>query len=99
MCVLTFRNNKTISTDGIQGNFLYQLRDVITWALFLLFNQSLQSSIFFSSLKLSKITPFLKSGNPLNIPNYRPISNLIHIAKLFEFIVLNSIYVHISIIY
>lgn len=37
------------------------------------------------------ITPILKSGNPSIISNYRPISILSHISKLFESLVLKGI--------
>ncbi|KAL4131796.1 hypothetical protein QTP88_009052 [Uroleucon formosanum] len=41
--------------------------------------------------KISRITPILKSGDPTLVTNYRPISNLPFIGKLFELIVLKQI--------
>jgi hypothetical protein len=37
------------------------------------------------------ITPILKSGNATDVANYRPMSILSHLSKLFENIVLNCI--------
>ena len=40
---------------------------------------------------ISKITPLLKKGNPSNVENYRPISNLCSCSKIFERLILQRI--------
>jgi hypothetical protein len=87
----SLRNLKSVGPDGIQGHFLFKLSDVLAWPLTLVFQKSLQTGVFPSALKLSSITPILKSGNPSNVTNYRPISILPHLSKVFETLVLNSI--------
>ena len=47
-------------------------------------NQSFRSGKFPDRLKLAEITPILKKGDPLDIGNYRLISILPTISKLFE---------------
>jgi len=47
--------------------------------------------IFPSMLKISLVTPVFKSGDKSDVVNFRPISILSHIAKLFEHLVLKSI--------
>ena len=37
---------------------------------------------------ISKTTPILKKGSPQNIENYRPISNLCSVTKIFEKLIL-----------
>jgi hypothetical protein len=91
-CALTrFRNNKSIGPDGIPADFLYNLRDVLSFPLHLLFQKSLIEGKFPSILKIGSITPILKTSDPANVSNYRPISVLCHIAILFETLVLNNI--------
>lgn len=49
-----------------------------------LINQCFQSGEFPSELKLSRIIPLFKDGNPLIKSNYRPISILPVLSKIFE---------------
>lgn len=56
-----------------------------------MFRRSIDSGIFLSALKLGSIRPILKSGDPTDVTNYRPITILPHLSKLFETLVLNSI--------
>ena len=50
-------------------------------------NESLQSGIFPSELKLARVVPIFKSGDPSLLTNYRPISVLSFFSKIFEKIV------------
>jgi len=54
-----------------------------------LFKRSSTESVFPSVWKISSITPIHKSGDTSNVKNYRPISIVPHIAKLFEFVYSN----------
>lgn len=86
-----FRNIKSVGPDGIQGHYLFMLKDAIAWPLFLLFRMSVELGVFPAALKIGSITPLLKSGDPKIVTNYRPITMLSHLSKLFESIVLKSI--------
>lgn len=87
----SLRNIKSVGPDGLQGHYLYMLRDVIAWPLFLLFRMSVESGVFPAALKIGAISPLLKSGDPNVVSNYRPITMLSNLSKLFESIVLKSI--------
>jgi len=81
----------SIGPEGLSGHFLFELRTVIAYPLWLLFRKSLDEGIFPSIFKFSSITPILKSGSPSDVSNYRPISVQSHISKIFEFLVLNAV--------
>ncbi|KAF0761160.1 Uncharacterized protein FWK35_00013017 [Aphis craccivora] len=83
--------SNSIGPDGIQGDFLYKLRSVLAEPLWFLFIRSIDSGIFPSALKLGSIRPILKSVESTDVTNYRPITILPHLSKLFETLVLNSI--------
>lgn len=59
--------------------------------MWLLFRRSLDSKVFPSILKISSVNPIFKSGYKANVKNYKPLSILSHISKLFEQLVLRSI--------
>ena len=83
--------NKNCNTDCIP-NRLYKLIDkVIAPHLASLFNQSLNEGIYPESLKIAKVTPIYKAGDPSIASNYRPISILPTTGKIFEKIVFDQL--------
>ena len=53
-------------------------------------NQSLHTGIFPDKLKIAKVIPLFKKGDPTLIENYRPISLLPAISKKFERVIFNQ---------
>jgi len=86
----SLRNIKSVGPDGLQGHFQFMLRDFIAWPLFLIFRKSIDSGVFPAVLKNGSITPLFISGDPKIITNYRPITILSRLFKIFESNVLNS---------
>ena len=71
--------------DGIPSKFLKLTSHSIASPLSLIFNSSLQSGIFPSAWKCSKIIPIPKTSPSSSLPSdYRPISLLPIISKLLE---------------
>ncbi|KAL4153538.1 hypothetical protein QTP88_001371 [Uroleucon formosanum] len=84
-------SDKSIGPDGLSGEFLYALRSVLSYPLWLLFHKSLDEGIYPEILKLSTVILIFKSEDPTDVANYRPISILSHIAKPFGSLVLHSV--------
>ena len=55
-------------------------------------NKSLETGNFPDSLKLARVTPIHKEDQKTDINNYRPISVLPPISKIFEKVVFNQLY-------
>ena len=54
-------------------------------------NHSLQLSVFPQKLKQAEVIPLYKKLDPLNKENYRPVSLLLHLSKVFERIIYKQI--------
>ena len=60
--------------------------------LTVIINQSLCTGVFPDNLKLAKVVPLFKKGNPHLLDNYRPISLLSTLSKIFEKVVFQQVY-------
>jgi len=85
------KNLKSVGPDGLSGIYLYNIRNSISFPLLLLFRRSLDERVYPSIWKMSCVSPIHKSGGKSDVKNYRPISILSHLAKLFDSLVLQSI--------
>ena len=63
--------------------------DAFADRLVILYNLSLEKCVFPDLLKIARVAPAFKSGDPGSIDNYRPISSLPVLSKLFERLTLN----------
>ena len=61
-----------------------------------LFDMSLESGIFPNKLKIARVIPLYKAGDPANISNYRPISVLPCFSKMLERIMYNRLYKYLT---
>ena len=82
--------------DGISTKLLKTCKLEICKPLTLIINQSLSTGIFPDSLKVSKVIPLYKKGDKAILGNYRPISILPSISKIFERIIFNQINDHFT---
>ncbi|KAJ8716725.1 hypothetical protein PYW07_003352 [Mythimna separata] len=84
--------NKGPGPDDIPPYFLKSTAETICKPLSMLFNKCIQSGTFPSLWKQANIIPVHKSGPRQDIENYRPISILCALAKIFEKLVHQAIY-------
>ena len=70
--------------DGISSKILQTLGYVISPILSNIFNKSMQLGIFPDKLKIAKVIPIHKGGKTDVINNYRPISILSSLSKIYE---------------
>ena len=85
-------SNNSSGHDGISARFIKRILETITPPLTHIINQSLCTGIFPDRLKIAKVIPLFKKGDEHIIDNYRPISLLPVISKVFEKIVFDQLY-------
>ena len=72
-------------------NHLTESVDIYLPSLTNIISQSLKNGIFPDELKLTEVIPLFKKADPFDKINYRPVSLLSHMCKVFERIIFNQI--------
>lgn len=83
--------NKGPGLDGITAAILKKCSHVITPMLVQIINKAFSSGIYPDGLKKSRITPIFKDGDKMEPSNYRPISILPSVNKVFELTIKNRL--------
>ncbi len=86
------KSKNSSGNDEISNKLLKAIKHEISKPLTLIINQSLSTGIFPDTLKLAKVKPIYKKGNKSSLNNYRPISLLPTISKVFERVLYTQIY-------
>jgi len=82
--------SKSAGIDNINGKFLKDGAILLANPVTKIFNLSIKLSEFPELCKIAKLKPLYKKGNKLKPENYRPISLLPLISKIFETIIQNQ---------
>ena len=81
------KNKSSCGFDNISTNLLKRIFSPLVQPLTLIINQCITSGKFPSLLKQAKVLPLFKKNDRHDISNYRPISLLPAISKIFEKII------------
>ena len=76
--------SKATGLDGLGPRVLKMAASVISPSITLLVNKSIATGIFPAQLKQAKVLPVYKGGTKSDPSNYRPISILLTVSKIFE---------------
>ena len=78
---------KSSDNGSIPATILKQCVDVYLPLLTKAINHAISENTFPEQWKRSKVTPLYKKEDPLKKENYRPVSLLPHVSKVFERII------------
>jgi len=83
--------SKSHGHDSIPGCLVKDLRNLLSVPLCWLFNIILTTGEVPKAWKISRIKPLFKKGDRSQVKNYRPISNISTISKVFEKCMVNKL--------
>lgn len=85
--------NKATGLDGITAKCVHVAAPAIAGSLSHLFNLSLANGVFPNDWKTARVVPIFKAaGNKSDLSNYRPISILPVVTKVFEHLVCSQLH-------
>ena len=86
------KKNKASGPNSIPTEILHLIKELICKPLCTLINMSFSTGTHPDILKIAKTIPVYKKGSRLTISNYRPISLLSNLNKIFEKVIFNRVY-------
>ena len=92
----TLKNGKASGLDSMSNKFLKIAKETIAPSLCDIFNCSIKSKIYPHDFKIAIVTPIFKGGETDELGNYRPISVLSTVARVFEKILYNQLYDYLT---
>lgn len=78
--------------DGLSTKLIKTVKDALIKPITIIINQMINTGIFPDKLKIAKITPIFKKEDKTLFTNYRPISLLPAISKIFEKVLFKQLY-------
>ena len=90
------RDRKAPGSDSISNKLVKQAAAVLLDPLVHIFNLSFCNGAVTDKLKLAKVIPIFKKGDPCSSGNYRPISLLSVFDKLLEKLMYSRLFNHLE---
>ena len=92
-CIISkLSNKKSTGYDEISTETIKILSAVISPTLSLIINKCILNGTVPDGMKVSKIKPLFKKGDVTLLNNYRPITLLLCVSKMFERVLFNQLY-------
>ena len=82
--------------DGQSSKLLKPISNILAPILSVIINQSLYTGIFPDKLKIAKVLPLFQKGDAWLMENYRPISLLSTLSKVFERVVFEQLFEYLN---
>ena len=89
--ISSFKKGKSTGPNSIPLAIFNAVHDTLSVILSKLVNISFSNGVFPSLLKNAKVVPIFKKGSKLEVENYRPISLLSNIDKIFQKLIHNQL--------
>ena len=94
--IKNLKNKKSSGFDEISAKFLKLCAPYVSIPLANIFNASISKGVYPDLLKTARVTPIYKKGVKSDPGNYRPISVLSQVNKVFEKILHKRLYKYLS---
>ena len=91
------KSKNSSGNDEISNRLLKSIKSEISKPLTIIINQSIETRIFPNALKVAKVKPLFKKGDNCCLNNYRPISLLPTISKIFERVMYTQLYSYFNV--
>ena len=89
--ILLLNTSKATPKDSIPPNIIKEYYDIFAYKILIDFNFSVNCGTFPCNQKLADISPVFKKGDNLMKSNYRPVSILPALSKIFERLLFSQI--------
>ena len=90
------KNSNSCGFDLISNKMVKQVKHLIIKHLTILINQCLDTGVFPDNLKIAEIKPLFKKNEKHLFTNYRPISLLPSLSKIYKRVIYNQIVQYLS---
>ena len=94
--VVLLRDKKASEASGIPVKLIKENRDLIAYFILHNFSNALSCSEYPASLKYADITPIFKKDDKTDKTNYRPISILPNLSKIYERLMQNQMFPYLN---
>jgi len=92
----SLKSKNSCGYDNISTKLLKYVKQELVDSITLIINQSIASGVFPDLLKIAKVTPIYKKGDKHLFENYRPVSVLSSVSKVFEKVLYVQIFDYFS---